>query len=573
MKKRLSWLVMGIVFSLYVKIQAQPNFTAHILHDFGGIATVGGIKAADLDLDNRMDIVAAGPNPNVVWFPNLGNGSFGPLNEIYDAEIFCETVAMMDIHEDGDPDIIAAMSFSNLVVWIENLGNGQFAEAITIYEDEYPIDDLILLDVDHNDFPDIVYSTYSSIDKAGAVKWIKNDGNGQFSNPSVITTQANEVKKISAGDLNNDSWQDIVVASYWDFRLDWYANNGNGTFSLPHHVRNPLDSVRNQASVTADLDGDGDIDILNIAQIAPFLTWFENNGQGTFLQQHVVSNELVSWDAVIADFDLDGDPDIISGTSNADELVFFANDGIGNFSPPHALANNLEIPNDLEVADVDGDYDLDILVASTLEGKYLWYENHRLDCIPLVDSVTGYVCDQGVFAFGNYSFAGEGLYQVAIPIVQGCDSVYLIQVIHEDSDTILVYDTIQTGETYVLPDFSEVMTSGVYASMFSNIAGCDSVIYTHLHVDEMVSTQSISQDQLIQCFPNPSHNELYISANQLNSGQCRLFSMEGKVIQLQPQAENGKHLKFDVSSLQAGVYYIQFVDVTGRNSLVRWVKL
>jgi hypothetical protein len=369
------WLLAVLSFILVPSAHAQLQFTPHILHDFGEVETQGKIRVADFNQDSLPDVFASGANPNVVWFKNLGGQSFDTMVQVFDAEIFGESLDVVDFDEDGDPDLVVALSFSSVVVRIENLGNGQFGEGVEIYQSDYPMDDLVTADLDGDNRKDILFATWDIIDKIGEVRWMRNQGGGQFGAPQLITNQAHEVRHLAVGLINNDPHLDVVVASYWDFRLDWYANSGNGTFSGAQSIRDQQDSIRSHASVVADIDSDGDQDVLQFCQASPYLAWYENDGDGMFSPPMVISADHTGWDGVVADFDRDGDEDIITGISQSDALVFFENDGNENFAAPLTLATDLEIPNDLHAADLDGDQDMDVLIASTLEGKYMWFEN------------------------------------------------------------------------------------------------------------------------------------------------------------------------------------------------------
>jgi hypothetical protein len=59
----------------------------------------------------------------------------------------------------------------------------------------------------------------------------------------------------------------------------------------------------------ADLDGDGDMDVLS-ASYGP--TWYENDGTGRFGPPKVISNSFVANRVCAADVDGDGDMDVLA---------------------------------------------------------------------------------------------------------------------------------------------------------------------------------------------------------------------------------------------------------------------
>ncbi|MBL4770638.1 MAG: VCBS repeat-containing protein, partial [Planctomycetes bacterium] len=103
-------------------------------------------------------------------------------------------------------------------------------------------------------------------------------------NPSV----APGVLGAGAGDLNGDGQIDVITTSETDGRLVWYQNMGLGVFSPGVELARDEPHLGNVE--LADLDGDGDLDILPIATVlenSQGYVWFENQGAGTFERNHL----------------------------------------------------------------------------------------------------------------------------------------------------------------------------------------------------------------------------------------------------------------------------------------------
>ena len=78
----------------------------------------------------------------------------------------------------------------------------------------------------------------------------------------------------------------------------------------------------------------------------------------------------------VADMDGDGDLDIVSGSATDDTIAWYENDGAANPSFTAADINtNADGAYDVFVADIDGDGDLDIISANSYEDTVTWYEN------------------------------------------------------------------------------------------------------------------------------------------------------------------------------------------------------
>ena len=78
-----------------------------------------------------------------------------------------------------------------------------------------------------------------------------------------------------------------------------------------------------------DVDGDGDLDVLGAADIVDDITWWENaNGAGTSWTEHTVDGSFDGARSVYAaDLDDDGDMDILGTAYNADDITWWENTG------------------------------------------------------------------------------------------------------------------------------------------------------------------------------------------------------------------------------------------------------
>lgn len=171
--------------------------------------------AADMDADGDMDILVAS-----VWMENLdGQGDFytgRPFTEDY---LWATDATPVDINGDGLVDVLYGMQ------WYENTGSAVFGTSQFIdstWEFGYA-DAVLAVDVDSDGDIDVVASIYLE----DAVIWYENlDGKGTFSTRRNLTTSANGVVTLAAGDINGDGRVDIVSGSDVDDRLVWYENLG-----------------------------------------------------------------------------------------------------------------------------------------------------------------------------------------------------------------------------------------------------------------------------------------------------------------------------------------------------------
>ncbi|KGL62450.1 FG-GAP-like repeat-containing protein [Polaribacter sp. Hel1_85] len=111
----------------------------------------------------------------------------------------------------------------------------------------------------------------------------------------------------------------------------------------------------------ADLDGDGDIDVLSASTNDNRIAWYENDGAGNFGPQQIITTAVNYATAVsAADMDGDGDLDVLSASADDDRIAWYENDGAGNFGPQQTITTNANLIRKIYTADLDGDGDMDV---------------------------------------------------------------------------------------------------------------------------------------------------------------------------------------------------------------------
>lgn len=86
-----------------------------------GLQTVESIDTGDVDGDGDQDIFAASfDTGEVVWFENLGGGSFGPAQPVLTDIPDVISLNVADVDGDGDVDVFAASQADGTVGWVEN---------------------------------------------------------------------------------------------------------------------------------------------------------------------------------------------------------------------------------------------------------------------------------------------------------------------------------------------------------------------------------------------------------------------------------------------------------------------
>lgn len=251
-------------------------------------------------------------------------------------------------------------------------------------------------------------STFADLDQDGDIDILMNNQDGIFYyyenvgdkyagdmaapilNPFGLSTVPNGFSTPNLVDLDADGDLDVITSN-GPGNFYYYENIGSSVApTFTSVVVNPfgLALVNPFTKLSmADLDGDGDLDMMIIAQTNTEINfhYFQNTGSisnPAFASPVTNPFSLISPTfnipfLTIADFDVDGDPDIMVLLGNG-PFEYFENNG--SPSSPSFLApitNPFSLQNrggTIGTADFDADGDFDILVGERF-GSYKYFEN------------------------------------------------------------------------------------------------------------------------------------------------------------------------------------------------------
>ena len=254
-----------------------------------------------------------------------------------------EDAALADLNGDGFPDILVAAELSH-ILYLQNPGMTNPGDGIRDTEWQrlkLPMTEgrgsyirVFAADLDGDGVPEVIAPN----------KGAQIPGPDDFAVSHPVS-----IFKVSGDPLVGDNWQEIEL----------------GRYSIP------------QNSEPVDLDGDGDTDIVVGTRGEERLVWFENPGDGSlnFMEHAIGINgaRMAGFNLEYADLNGDGRLDIIGAATGrvGNGLVWIeqpARKGdawnahfIGSFAPDSITG--------LEIADIDGDGDTDIIAGSYSRGE------------------------------------------------------------------------------------------------------------------------------------------------------------------------------------------------------------
>ncbi|MFG0255382.1 MAG: FG-GAP-like repeat-containing protein, partial [Rhodopirellula sp. JB053] len=322
-------------------------------------------ELADINGDGHVDILTASyAADKVVWFENLGDGTYGPEQIVAAEAGYPWEAHVADLDADGDQDVIVGGYFGDLV-WQENLGDS-FGPAQSIDTELYgPF--IRSADVDGDGKLDVLVAR----DFGGDIYWYRNEGDGVFGSANVIATGLSEATGFVVRDLNGDGRPEAITGEYGANQLAYFVNNGDGTFGTKQTVASTSGS---SVFAADDLNGDGIDDLLVVGLDSLDIGFHAGQSDGTIGPFTALPSVSKPAAASTADFDQDGDFDVLIG-SYGGAVYWLQNFGGGSFSDSIEITRDVGQVNGIATADIDSDGDPDVVAADLIRGEIVVLPN------------------------------------------------------------------------------------------------------------------------------------------------------------------------------------------------------
>jgi hypothetical protein len=253
----------------------RQHFTPRTL--VGRVARAADARAADLDGDGDLDVAVAGfgyDDGETSWLENTGHWAF--RQHVLQRLSGVINAVPADVNGDGTPDIVSLVSQEWEEIWaFVNDGRGHFTPQM-------------LWGSTNPDFGSS-WLSMADLDKDGDLDLLYANGDAfEYAPP------------------NSRPWQGV----------QWLENTGGLRFTLHRMV----DLQGATSPEAADLDGDGDLDVLVVTANndwddpkAPSLLWLENDGAQRFTPHGLATSPTHLQTVAAGDLDGDGRPDAAAG--------------------------------------------------------------------------------------------------------------------------------------------------------------------------------------------------------------------------------------------------------------------
>lgn len=294
------------------------------------------VALADVDNDGNPDVITASDDPNlqgagispggsVQVLRGRADGTFGAPAKYSFPGWYAVSVLPADLNNDGYIDLevslVNANDASQGSVTLLNNGNGTF-RAGTIQPGAMP---LAVADFNHNGRLGVA-AIYAG--SGSTTSFSVQYGNGGNSPASLAVPAPSSKHPALVGDFNGDGYPDLAYVNADAKAVTLLLNNGNNTFT-PRPLASPSGG-QIAGMCSADFNGDGIEDLATVDEAARLLVYFlkSDGSTSSFTQYRIAGTGALPAETMVAvDLNKDGIPDIAVAATDGNFLPVFTKPG------------------------------------------------------------------------------------------------------------------------------------------------------------------------------------------------------------------------------------------------------
>lgn len=279
------------------------------------------VQVADLDDNGEPDLILATEfGPNQILFSQNGTWNIDPNRTLpqlkeYSAPFLgedSEDVAIADFDQDGDLDLLFVSEDSEAHEYLLNDGEGRFIFAEAQIPKKGIANALLVFDYNHDQWPDVLLGI-----KGANELYVNKEGRFELITQTIWDENQDHTQDLCMADIDGDGDLDIIEAVELGGN-NLYINEG-GSFRMADNPFPSQAKVESRKVITKDVDADGDMDIFfcNVGwnpEHEPYNQLYINDGRGKFqtVEGMLPKDAATTLDAQFIDLNEDGILDIVS---------------------------------------------------------------------------------------------------------------------------------------------------------------------------------------------------------------------------------------------------------------------
>ena len=311
------------------------SFTSRTVLSTGQGSHPQSVTLADFNRDQVLDIAVVNAwYSNMNIFLGVGNGSFA-ISSVYStgAGSIPKSIVAGDLNKDGRMDLVVANEETNNLAVFLSFDYVSFTTNVIGVLGKLPLPLYIATgDFNNDHLLDLVIVNNGALNFGVYLGY----GNGTFSQLIIHSTPLKRIpSSVAVGDMNNDTYVDVIISSTLNGTIALFLGCGNGTFQSPISYFRGV-SFETYSITVADIDKDHHLDIVasydksDGSDICVFFGY----GNGSFIEQIVYSipHHFGLSQVTIGDLNNDTVADIVMADEETDTVLILFGDGDGTFT-------------------------------------------------------------------------------------------------------------------------------------------------------------------------------------------------------------------------------------------------
>ncbi|MCB9655181.1 MAG: VCBS repeat-containing protein [Deltaproteobacteria bacterium] len=356
----------------HVSVTRLPDFRVAQFYGLGYAVGEDGLDVGDVDGDGIVDVVVGGAEISVLT-GTISAGRWRPMSPRKLSGAGATRVRLVDFDGDGAMDVLSFKATK--FVFARNLGGLTFDESNVVTLDAAPVD-FAVYDLDADGDLDVVFGFKAS--PGPDIRVYKQDANHHLALSGAYGEQGH-VTTVRISKANGDQAPDVIVSreGTGNALFSVYLNGGAGDFGAA--LDNFLFSDGRNEVVLGDVTGDGYPDAIAVTQNAPpkfggfEILVGDPSRPGQFASFALYQTLRLPRFVVLSDVDGDDDLDIVVAAEEANGIEVWKNSG-GAFTRTGAFVIAQEIA-DLRLVDYDEDGDPDLVALGPTFDVVAWADN------------------------------------------------------------------------------------------------------------------------------------------------------------------------------------------------------